>query len=840
MNHLPLVATRVFLPLLLLPLVATRRVLPLPLLLLLALAPAAPRVSADDVTPIDTSVDVTGRIRIRVEASPEDYYILYFREDLADGSEAPVSMALGEPGVITLSEGLAAYSPEHYRVARFSRSAPGDLDGDGIDDITEFAAQGRLAPFNPAPEIDFRDGTVAIPDRETFAELSYEGVEVLIDTHLEDLEFVKFYLLAMDTDAPQVYFMNTENHRAHGSFARAIGLERGGGGGGRGGGRDLPGQMRGEIVYHPHVVAPNGGLGVYRFEFEPNDSYPFEDVRKAYELIATNMPFLQNDFTYYPMPSAALPRYEREKALYDASRVAILLEEDIYADVDYLPLNLAEGYGMLRVMGLDERPGQRDIVIYGALPNELPRVGGIITAVPQTPLSHVNLRALQDRVPNAYIAGALDDPTISGLVGKYVYYRVGATDYEIRETTHEAVEAHYAALRPAEPSVPKRDLSVTAITPLDDISFEAWTSFGVKTANVATMRTFSLPDGTVPDGFGVPFAYYDAFMEHNDLYDEVRAMLEDPAFQADYDVQATRLETLRSRIETASMPEWMMDELAAMQAAFPESTPIRCRSSTNTEDLPNFSGAGLYESYTQHVDEGHIAKSIKQVYASLWTFRAFDEREFNRIDHLATAMGVLVHPNYEGELANGVGVTTDPIYGSSDTYYLNTQVGEDLVTNPDALSIPEEILLDTTASGGHVVVRRSNLVPDDSRILSDAHIEALRSSLGVIDVEFRRLYAVEPDERFAMEIEFKVTHDGKLAIKQARPWIFADPLEPGTPPTPVPTGGAPTAVPPTSGPTRTVPPTTLAPTTAPPSATPGPPGEELGATVYLPFVTRRY
>lgn len=801
------------------------RILAIPLV---AIALFAPSAAADDVIPIETSVDAAGRIRIRIEASPDDYYVLYVREDLSDGAEEPVSMALGTDGVITLSEGLAAFPPEHYRVARYSRSEPGDLDGDGKDDVAEFTATGRLGPFNPAPEIAMRDGAVAIPDRETFETLSYEGLDVRIDTHLEDLEFVKFYLLEMDTESPQVYFMNSVTHRAHGDFARAIGLERGGGGG-RGGGRDLPGQMRGEIVYHPNVVGPNGGIGVYRFEFEPNDAYPFEDVRRAYELIAKNMPLLRNDFTYYPMPNAALPRYEREKALYDASRVAILLEEDIYADVDYLPLNLAEGYGLLRVMGLDERPGPRDIVVYGALPNELPRVGGIITAVPQTPLSHVNLRAIQDRVPNAYVAGALDDPTIAGLVGRYVYYRVGAEDYEIRETTREAVEAHYAALRPAEPSVPDRDLAMTEVTSLDDLGFEDWRSVGVKAANVATMRTFGFPEGVVPEGFGVPFSFYHAFMEHNGLYDEVRAMLEDPDFRADYEVQAERLEALRDRIEDADMPEWMMTELAAMHAAFPAGASIRCRSSTNAEDLPTFSGAGLYDSFTHHPDEGHIAKSIKQVYASLWTFRAFDEREFYRIDHLATAMGVLVHENFEGERANGVGVTTDPLYGTEDTYYLNTQVGEDLVTNPDALSVPEEILLDAAPGGGHVVVRRSNQVPDDDRVLSDEHLEAMRIYLRAIDTEFRRLYGAEPGEPFAMDVEYKVTSEGQVSIKQARPWIFAEPLEPAEPGTPEPTSAAPTAAPPTA----------VAPSATPPTPTPGPPGGDGAEIVYLPFVTRR-
>ena len=529
-----------------------------------------------------SSIDADGRIQIQVASSTEFYYVLFCRHAPEDDFEWPVSVTLGEAGITTLTEQLAAYPVSHYRVMQYRRDDPVDTDGDGIDDVEELLNAGRLSPFNAAPEIDFHDGSVSIPDQTIFQMLSYQGEEVFIDVHLEDLEFVKFYILDADTDNPTVYFMNTETHRAHMSFAGAVGI--GGGRPGPGGG--MSGQMRGEIVYHPHVIAPNGRPGVYRFEFEPNDSFSFEAVQMVYELMAANMPVLRNNLAYYPMPNAALPRYYQEKTLYDASRVAILLEEDIFENVTFMALNIAEGYGLLRLMDLEERPNARDIVIYEALPNEMSRVGGIITTVPQTPLSHVNLRAIQDNVPNAYIEGALDSDTIANLIGRYVYFKVTAEAYEIREASLAEVEAHYAVLRPTEPQTPVRDLTVTEITPLDDIAFEDSASFGVKTANLATLRTFGFPEGTIPDGFGVPFYFYDEFMKFNGLYDQAEAMLTDPVFQAEYNVQEEMLSEFRDTIKDGDMPQWMLDALTVLQTSFRQAPLFAVGPARTTRTFP--------------------------------------------------------------------------------------------------------------------------------------------------------------------------------------------------------------------------------------------------------------
>ena len=738
-----------------------------------------------DPTPTAVNVDA---VPIVVTSTTDDYFVLYLLRDV-DGTEVdlPVLVKRGEAGTTTLAENIEALPAERYRVEKYLVADPADVDGDCTDDITELDDLGSMNPVNPAGSVDLNDGTVAIPDRATFETLSYQGDGVLSDTYLADLEFIKFILVDMDTDQPTVYFMNTETWRVHLHFWSVVQF-------------DVTEAMFGKIVYHPGVAAPDGSLGAYRFEFGTWDDFPFGRVQYAYEFLAASMPLLDNNLAYYPMSALALPLYRQEQEQYDNSRLNVLLEEDIIPNVDFLSLNQGTGYGFLRVMSGEERPNPRDVVIYESLPNDLPRVAGIITTVPQTPLSHVNLRALQDRIPNAFVRDAIDDDTIDSLIDSHVQFTVTRDGYTIRAATKAEVDAHYDASRPATAQTPERDLSVTEITALSDIGFNDWEAFGVKAANVAVLGTLGFTDGTVPDGFAVPFYFYDEFMKANDLYTEVSTMLADTDFQTDYDKQESELKKLRRKIKDGTTPDWIITALEEMHEEFPDGTSLRYRSSTNNEDLPGFSGAGLYDSKTQDPDEtleDGIDKSIKGVWASLWNFRAFVEREFHRIDHAATAMGVLVHPNYSDEPANGVAVSFDPFGGREGAYYVNTQVGEDLVTNPDALSAPEEILL--LSGGSYEVLVYSNQVESEQLIMSDAQMTQLRGHLTVIHDKFEELYDPAADEPFAMEIEFKITSANILAIKQARPWVFnvvskgespsAPPPRPSQPSLPTTSGG---------------------------------------------------
>lgn len=704
------------------------------------------------------SVNAAGQVQLSIQAESDKYYMLHAQH--SPSFEWASSMTMGVDGTMIISEPTGAYPLENYTITEHEIANPDDYDGDGIDDVTEFNNMPSDAPINYAYSVDFVDGSTSIPDAETFLELAAVnnvGWAPFLDGQL----YVKFGILDRDTPEPKVYFINSNTYIIHATFFNAIGATVSGD------------DSSGEIVFNPNDILPNGVIGSYSFNFSFGNAYNFEDTQRTYELLAANMPFLQNNMNHFIAQGSENNYLNNYADDYEGSTIDVVLESDVFAEINYIPFHEAEGYGFFRHMTLDETPGSRDVVLYDALPNSLPRVGGIMTSVVQTPLSHVNLRAIQDNVPNAYIADPLSVDSIANLLGGYVYYKVENETFQFREATLDEVDAWYEHIRPTEEQIPIRDLSIQEILPLDEIEFEMSSAFGAKCSNVATMRTFDIPDGTIPDGFGIPFYFYDEFMQYNNFYEEAQVMIDNEPFQVDIEFRIERLADFRNDIRDAPMPQWMMDSLQAMHEAFPEGTNVRCRSSTNNEDLPGFSGAGLYTSKTQYPEEGHISKSIKQVYASMWNFRAYEERDFFRVDHFMAAMGLLCHPNYQEEQSNGVGISIDPIYETDSTYYLNTQIGEDLITNPDPNSVPEEILLyqDPDQAGGYLVLSLSNLAEPGELVMDQVYLDQMRDYLTEIHDEFAILYGVEGIDGFGMDIEYKVTAQEQLAIKQARPWV---------------------------------------------------------------------
>lgn len=716
------------------------------------------------------------RFRVEVAGKASEYYLL-LRGQTPDACLQPVDMRLGVDGPVILQDCQRVARRAFFKVEAIPISSPRDTDGDGIDDVTELRNLPEMNPLNPARSIPPEDGMIYLPDRAAFDAISHRDNF----PGAQKVREVKFLITNVDTDRPELYFLNLNKHLYHYYFAQAaLGYPKSL--------SEFNGetyftnlnrkQIAGSLVVHEAWRPPgNEEAGIIVMEFWPSDpvSQPF--VQKAWDLVTRSMPGVATRMAYHPASETQRTLYKTERALYEtalADRLHVISSEELTGDVAYSLLNPGVGYGRLILFDGATHLTPRDIPIFRTLPNDITRTAGIITAAPQTPLSHINLKARQNKTPNIFLRNADTDPRLTALLGKYVRFEALPDDFTIREARPEEVDEFLETLRPKQPQYPPADFSHTTIRPLSEIGFRHASAFGAKAANLAEMRKF-LPAGMAPDGFAVPFYFYREYMRANGLDAEAAAMLADPAFQRDPAERAARLEDFRKRVRQGAAPDWMVAAVEELQAKFPRGQGIRCRSSTNNEDLEHFSGAGLYDSYTHHPHEGHLLKTLKQVWASLWNVRAFDERDFYRVDHLSACMGVLVTPNFEGEKANGVGVTKNIIDPNWPGFYINAQLGESLVTNPDPNAIPEEFLIaDLTLSGlpqyEIQYVTFSNLVPEGERVLTRAQAEELAVNMQRIRNHFYLLYGGDYYS-FAMEIEWKIDASGKLVIKQARPWI---------------------------------------------------------------------
>lgn len=684
-------------------------------------------------------------------------------------------MALGTESVATMRDTVPMKSQAFYRVLSIPRSESRDTDGDGILDVDELT--GSLGhPLN-AGQVDPDDGAVQVTTRAQFEQMARRD-SVPGATEIREM---KFLIVDVDQEHPELYLVDTQRYQYHYNFYNE-GLDKPFLGLGDFNRRTYFSNERrrilaGSLLAHDNYVAPDGRRGLYTMEFWPTDPVAFRFLETAYEMLSASLPFIDGTLAYHPSGETQSALFDEEAELFAQSFVRSISTESLFGNVTFTPMHLGESYGRLVLAeGGGGALTARDIVIFRNLPNDLTHVAGILTEVPQTPLSHVNLKARQNDTPNAFLKNASQNETVRALLGKNVRYEVTADGFHLEEATDEEVATYLEALRPVETQTPVRELSETRILPFEEIDFEDADKFGAKAANLSELHDL-LPEGVTPDGFAIPFSHYDRFMKENGFYEVLERLQSIRGFENDATLREAELEKFRERVEGGRIPTDLVEEIEALQDLFVSGTALRCRSSTNNEDLPGFNGAGLYDSFTHFPTEGSLTKSVKQVWASLWNYRAFEERAFYRIRHEETAMGVIVHPSYQDEQSNGVAVSKNLIDPNWTGYYVNVQVGEDLVTNPTADAVPEEFLVSLLAADPFInnleyevqYVRKSNRRTDDEPILSRPQILELADTLELIQSHFRNFYLGDAD--FAMEIEFKIDVDGRFAVKQARPWI---------------------------------------------------------------------
>ena len=297
-----------------------------------------------------------------------------------------------------------------------------------------------------------------------------------------------------------------------------------------------------------------------------------------------------------------------------------------------------------------ERSDSRDILALGFVPDWLPPAAGLLTAVPQTPLAHINILARNRGIPNAYLGGLLDDPEIGqlarGQIPMLVY--ADAPDHlEILTITGAQYQTYLGLLQPQVLGLPEVDLQAAPLF-LDLLELnpgeadELRPLIGGKSAGIAALEE-ALPDprGRVaaPD---LPLAItMKAYVEHLEpLLPRIEAMLQSEELEASATTRLLVLEgveglakrgpeeeasdlargfladhppgdPLGDLVREGGLVELIREQpvrdqtLEALHRALTErfghyatEQGLRFRSSSNVEDIEGFNAAGLYDSNT--------------------------------------------------------------------------------------------------------------------------------------------------------------------------------------------------------------------------------------------------
>ena len=448
-------------------------------------------------------------------------------------------------------------------------------------------------------------------------------------------------------DGNKIYYVNKKRYSFHKYFVNCTYLSL----------------ERGKEFFVNNYIKPNrrfilGTLAYqtpikrWTFEFWEGDLIPADQIQLAYEVI---------NKTFFA-PVAFKPNSLRQdEATKDLAGVQRVLLSDIAKEQAYQALNIAKGLGRIHVIPkLDDHVeiGFNEILVLDEVPVQLPPVAGIITSQPSTPLSHINLLAKGWGIPNAYIKNAKE--LLKQYDGWWVSFETLRENYTIKRAGMDQLREYQRRLAERlDVMKPRYNLSETRLLSLAQQRATASIAFGGKSANLGEVLNARLPGIIVPSGFTIPFYYYDEFIKRNGLDDAIFELLNDQKFVHDPAYRREQLVQLRQKIENAEFsPELRKSVLEKVGREYADKG-LFVRSSSNSEDLPNFSGAGLYTTVPNVRGGEQLIDAIRKVWASLWNFEAYEARERASVDHSKIFMAVLLQEGINSE-SSGVMISTDP------------------------------------------------------------------------------------------------------------------------------------------------------------------------------------
>src|SRR5215216_1877492 len=506
----------------------------------------------------------------------------------------------------------------------------------------------------------------------------------------------------------------------------------------------------------------------WTFEFWEGDLIPADQIQLAYDVI--NKSF----FAPVAFKPNSLRQEEATRSLAGMQRV---LYSDIAQEQKYQALNVARGLGRIHIVAkLDDHVeiGFNEILVLDEVPVQLPPVAGIITSQPSTPLSHINLLAKGWGIPNAYIKNAQE--LLKQYDGWWVSFETLRENYTIkRADINQLREYQRRQAERLDVMKPRYNLSETRLLSLAQQRARSSLAFGGKSANLGEVMNARLPGIVVPDGFTVPFYSYDEFIKRNKLDDVIFGLLNDQKFVHDPAYRREQLVLLRQKIEAADFdPELRRMVLEKVAREYP-AKGLFVRSSSNSEDLPNFSGAGLHTTVPNVRGEQQLIDAIKKVWASLWNFEAYEARERANVDHSKIFMAVLLQEGINSE-SSGVMISTDPFdTDNKGAIYISAKQGLGIKV-VEGQRIAEQVIYRPRTNAIQVLTRSAEdslLTFDENGGVKEVPIEGDRVVL--TDEVIRRLVRTATDIKRVFgsrdqDIEWAYMK-GQIYIVQSRPFI---------------------------------------------------------------------
>jgi len=518
---------------------------------------------------------------------------------------------------------------------------------------------------------------------------------------------------------------------------------------------------------------------IYTVEFFPDDAIKKADAIKLFNKIKQSSYFTGN------LKIANNSWHTQEWQ--GTTALPLISPDDLYNGQTYQLMTGGTAYGYLRFFA-DEKTMQKniqpnDIAVLNELSNNLPLCAATITTVFQTPLCHINILSQNRHTPNGMVKNAFTKSNLIRFKDQLVKVQFLPDSLLITLTTEKEAQQAWDNLRKKKTISLSCNNNYRQLIDVKQLSVKYIDKVGGKAANMGELAKIKIGKNQllpIPQPvFAIPFYFYNQHLAAHHIDMLITALLNDNTIIYDKPRLAKKLQQIRDSIEQSPLNTELV-QLVTQKIGAAKEQNFRFRSSTNAEDVPGFNGAGLYDSKTGNVTSTKktIDKAIKEVWASLWKQRAFEERLFFNIDQHNLAMGILVNKAFGTEEANGVAITKNLYRNNYPAFTVNVQKGEESIVQPndniraeqfvinlsgDIINVPNELAVD--------YICHSSLQPN-TPVMTKSEVRTLATYLLAIKNHYWKIYGRNRHvdfNNFAMDVEFKLDNTTrKLFIKQAR------------------------------------------------------------------------